>query len=133
MGQTSITSTRRILVVEDDRDTSEVLCLVLTMMGHVCRPVFTGRSALDEADAFNPDIALVDVGLPDLSGYELAPLLRASCSNGAALHIVAVTGWGRPEDIARMNAAGFDQHVLKPTDTAALKHLVAVADAAVAG
>lgn len=132
MGQTSTTS-YRILVVEDDRDTSEMICLVLTAMGHVCRAAFTGRAALDEARAFNPDIVLVDVGLPDVSGYELAPLLRASSANGAALHIAAVTGWGRAEDLARMTAAGFDQHVLKPTDTAALKQLVAVADAAVAG
>ena len=117
----------RILVVEDDPDSAEVICAILGELGHDCRAVSSGGAAVHEAVAFDPDIAIVDIGLPDLSGYEVARALRA-LERAHGLHLAALTGWGRPEDRRRATAAGFDQHVVKPTGVAALQHLVAVAD-----
>ena len=83
-----------------------------------------GRQALDVVESLQPDVALVDIGLPEISGYELARRLRANlCLN--ALRLVAVTGYGQPEDREKARAAGFDDHLVKPVELAALPRHVA--------
>lgn len=121
----------RVLVVDDYPDSAETSSLLLTILGHECRIAHSGSSALDQAAAFDPHIVILDIGLPDMSGYEVARQLRAR-SNGRRVHLAAVTGWGMPADQLRAFEAGFDQHVLKPTDSAKLKGILAVASGRVA-
>jgi two-component system, sensor histidine kinase len=108
----------RVLVVDDYPDSAESVCTLLTLLGYDCQIACCGRDALAQAAAFDPAIVLLDIGLPDISGYEVARALRA---RNPSLYIAAVTGWGQPDDRVRALAAGFDQHVLKPTDAATLK------------
>lgn len=117
----------RILIVDDFPDVAEMACVLLGMLGHECRAAGCGRDALAEADRFDPDVALLDIGLPDLSGYELARELRQRRS-GRPLYIAAITGWGAPADRARAYAAGFDQHLTKPADAAKLREVLERAD-----
>ncbi|HEY0481158.1 MAG TPA: response regulator [Kofleriaceae bacterium] len=125
----------RVLVVDDYPDSAETTCTLLAMLGHECRFAVCGKDALIEAATFEPDIAILDIGLPDLSGFELAAALRAQLA-GKPLYLAAVTGWGQPEDRARAFAAGFDEHFLKPADrrtlTAILEHADCARAAAVA-
>jgi DNA-binding response OmpR family regulator len=113
----------RVLVVDDYPDAADIACLLLEMFGHECRMALTGRDALDEAGRFDPHIVILDIGLPDISGYEVARTLRTRAA-GRPLHIAAVTGWGQPTDRVRAFAAGADQHILKPTDAAKLKTIL---------
>jgi DNA-binding response OmpR family regulator len=76
---------------------------------------------------FDPDIGILDIGLPDVSGFELARQLRMQCI-GKSLYLAAVTGWGQPEDRAKAFAAGFDHHVLKPADREKLSMIIELAD-----
>jgi len=112
---------RRILVADDNRDAAESLSLLLELGGHEVRVAHLGRDALSLAGVFRPDVALLDIGMPDVSGYEVARILRQE-SWGANMHLVAVTGWGQEEDRRRAFEAGFDQHLTKPIDP---EHLMA--------
>jgi CheY-like chemotaxis protein len=116
----------RVLVVDDYADVVDATCMLFTRLGHQCRPATSGRCALDEAAAFHPDVVLLDIGLPDLSGYEVARALRQLC--GRDLYIAALTGWGQPEDRARAIGAGFDQHILKPATARVLCAMIAAAE-----
>lgn len=120
-------SKHRVLVVDDYPDAAEISCTLIEMMGHECRTAVSGAQALDEARSFQPDIAILDIGLPDLSGYELARALRSDAA-GRPLYLAAMTGWGQPEDRARAFAAGFDTHVLKPADAQKLREILKAAD-----
>lgn len=122
----------RVLVVDDYPDSAETTCTLLELLGHECRFAVCGQDALVEAARFEPDIAILDLGLPDLSGYDLARELRKRLA-GRPLYLAAVTGWGQPEDRARALAAGFDQHFLKPADRAKLSMILELADRAGAG
>jgi len=119
----------RILVVDDYPSTAQVTCTLLTMLGHECRAVDSGRKALEEARVFEPDVAILDIGLPDLSGYEVVRELRRMRPD-KPLYIAAVTGWGQPQDRAQAFAAGFDHHVLKPADATKLKDILRRVDLA---
>jgi len=112
----------RILVVDDYPGTAAITCTLLTVLGHECRSADCGRKALDMAREFQPDVAILDIGLPDLSGYEVARELRRMLAG--PLYIVAITGWGQPQDRAQAFAAGFDHHVLKPADTVKLQDVL---------
>ena len=116
----------RILVVDDHPDAAEIACMLLESFGHDCRAAVTGGDGLREAIGFEPEVAILDIGLPDISGYEVARQLRARY--GAAIYLVAVTGWGQPEDQERALAAGFDRHVLKPATAAMLVDVLAGVD-----
>jgi CheY-like chemotaxis protein len=129
MHHTAAGAKHRVLVVDDYPDAAEAACTLLSLLGHECRFAVCARDALIEAAQFEPDIAMLDIGLPDLSGFELARELRKQLS-GRPLFIAAVTGWGQPEDRARAFAAGFDHHVLKPTDQRKLLAILELADAA---
>ena len=106
----------RVLIVDDYPDAAEMACLLLALEGHVCIAASSGSEALARAPIFAPDIAILDIGLPDLSGYELARALREQAA-GRPLYLAAVTGWGQASDRDRALAAGFDHHVMKPAET----------------
>ncbi len=110
---------RRVLVVEDDADSAEGLLMLLEAQGHVVRTARDGQEAIETATSFRPEVALVDIGLPDIDGYEVARRLRhqPSC---AETTLVALSGYGRDEDKRRAREAGFDHHLLKPADLDAL-------------
>jgi CheY-like chemotaxis protein len=113
----------RILVVEDNTDTAESLAKLLTISGHEVRIARNGPRAIEMALNWRPDFVFLDIGLPDLDGYEVASRLRreASCRDTV---IVAVTGYGQPEDRQRSVAAGIDHHLLKPVAWEAILSLL---------
>ena len=114
---------RRILIVDDNVDAAEMLAVMLHGWGHDTRVVYDGQSALTAAEEFQPEIVLLDLGLPTLDGYETGRRLRETECGRAAL-IVAVTGWGQEQDVARSRAAGFDRHLVKPVSPQVLRTLV---------
>lgn len=113
----------KVLVVDDNRDTAETLAAVLQMQGYDVRYSFNGQEALSVAETFRPDIALLDIGMPHLNGYEAAQHLR-KYPWGKSVTLIAVTGWGQEEDRRRAMAAGFDFHVRKPVDFEVLQSLL---------
>jgi DNA-binding response OmpR family regulator len=116
----------RVLIVDDYPDAAEAACVLLTLLGHDCRFATCGEAALREALAFEPDVAIVDIGLPDLSGLEVARRLRQRV--GRTMFLAALTGWGQPEDRIKALAAGFDHHVLKPADREKLSRIIELAE-----
>jgi PAS domain S-box-containing protein len=112
-------SALRVLVVDDNRDAAEVLVETLGALGYATRIAFDGHEALAVAQAFSPQLAFVDIGLPGLDGYELAGRLRKAAT-GSAPVLVAVTGYGQEADQRRSREAGFAAHLIKPVDLARL-------------
>jgi CheY-like chemotaxis protein/two-component sensor histidine kinase len=106
---------RRVLIADDNKDAADSLALLVEMGGHEVRVAHGGRAALALAQAFRPDVVLLDLGMPDMSGYEVAGALRGE-SWGTAIQLVALTGWGQEGDRERTTAAGFDRHLTKPID-----------------
>ncbi len=114
---------RRILVVDDNRDSADTLATLLRLVGNDVRTAHDGRQALEVAAAYQPDLVLLDIGLPGLNGYEVAWQLRTEPGYGRAV-LVALTGYGGEEDRRRSLAAGFDDHMVKPVDFDALQTLL---------
>ncbi len=114
---------RRILVVEDNEDAREMMLAMLLLEGHSARGAPNGTSALLEVEQWKPDIILLDVGLPDIDGYEVARRIRAGESDGR-IKLVAVTGYGQADDERRAAQAGFDLHLTKPVSPELLKHVL---------
>jgi signal transduction histidine kinase/CheY-like chemotaxis protein len=112
---------RRVLIVEDDEDGREMVRLLLDTEGHVVAVAETGQAALETAVTFQPDVFLVDIGLPDLNGYEVARHLRAKFGS---IRLIALTGYGQPQDGQRAQEAGFDAHLVKPMDLDQLRRIV---------
>jgi CheY-like chemotaxis protein/anti-sigma regulatory factor (Ser/Thr protein kinase) len=121
---TAATHARRILIVDDNRDAAELLAMALTAFGYPTQVAFDAAGALKAIDECVPDIALLDIGLPVMSGYELAKTLRGR-PESAHISLVAVTGYGQQTDRAASAAAGFDAHLVKPVDLRELEQLVA--------
>jgi two-component system CheB/CheR fusion protein len=115
--------TRRILVVDDNRDSAESLALLLELGGHEVQTASDGVEALEVAERFRPDVALLDLGMPRLNGYEAARRIRQQ-PWGRSMVLIAQTGWGQEDDRRRTREAGFDAHLTKPVDTAALLELL---------
>ncbi|HEX6155336.1 MAG TPA: ATP-binding protein [Burkholderiales bacterium] len=115
---------QRVLVADDNRDAADSLAFMLRVAGHDVRIAYDGQQALDLAETFRPSLALVDIGMPRLNGYETARRLREK-PYGAELTLIALTGWGQPDDRNRSLAAGFDHHVVKPIDPPLLERLLA--------
>ncbi|HVW02216.1 MAG TPA: ATP-binding protein [Planctomycetaceae bacterium] len=115
--------THRILIVDDNRDAARSLAHLLEASGHACRIEFDGRSALCAAADFRPNLCVLDIGMPGMSGYELASRLRANPKLQSAT-LIALTGWGQDEDFQRSQLAGFDHHLVKPVTAAALNALI---------
>ncbi len=113
---------RRVLVVDDSHDAAESLAELVEMFGHVVEVAHDGPTALARARANPPDVILCDIGLPGMSGYDVARALRATA--GDSLQLVAVSGYAQPEDLKRAAEAGFDRHVAKPPDPDELERLL---------
>jgi CheY-like chemotaxis protein len=118
----------RVLVVDDHPDTAEVLSVLFQMLGHETHCALRGKDALQLARELDPDLILLDIGLPDISGYDVIRALRADPQRPARF-IAAVTGLTRPSDISRAVTAGFDQHVMKPVDFGKICQVLRAADA----
>jgi PAS domain S-box-containing protein len=115
---------RRILVVDDNLDAADSLGMLLRMLGNQVRTARDGLEAVGAAEEFHPDVVLLDIGLPKLDGYEAARRIRAQ-RGGADMLLVALTGWGQPEDRRRSREAGFDHHLTKPVEFDEMKALLA--------
>jgi CheY-like chemotaxis protein len=115
---------RRLVLVEDNPDIGETLRDLLQILGHRVELAADGLRGVQLALATRPDAALVDIGLPGIDGYEVARRLRASDA-GKDMLLVALTGYGRPEDRDRALASGFDAHLVKPVDPDELNDLLA--------
>src|SRR5690606_21791315 len=114
---------RRILVADDNVDAAESLGVLLELMGHEVRLAHDGEQALVEAEAFRPELILLDLGMPRLDGYATARRIRASAW-GRSVLVAALTGWGQPEVKRQTAEAGFDVHLVKPVDRATLHDLL---------
>jgi PAS domain S-box-containing protein len=120
---------RRILVVDDNKDSAESLSLLLQLKGNEVKVVHDGPSALEAMKEYRPAVVLLDIGLPGMSGHEVARKLRET-QEGKGVVLIAQTGWGQEEDRQRSTAAGFDAHLVKPLDFAALQSVLAKLDPA---
>ena len=114
---------RRILVVDDNQDSAESMAMLLRMSGHEVHTAQDGTAALEQADAHKPEIVLLDIGLPGMSGYTVAQRLRQLAGLRKVI-LIAMTGYGQEEDRRRSRDAGFNQHLVKPVDLATLTKAV---------
>jgi CheY-like chemotaxis protein len=121
-------SSRRVLVVDDNADGAEMLALALEGLGHATAVAHDGPQALELARDLLPDVALLDIGLPEMDGFELARRLQSELGDRAPV-MIAVTGYGQASDRARTREAGFAHHLVKPIDLDELGTLVAAATA----
>jgi PAS domain S-box-containing protein len=113
----------QVMVVDDNHDVAESCKTLLELSGHRVSTACTGREALELAENLHPDVILLDIGLPDISGYEVARQVRAT-TWGANADLIAVTGWGQDTDRERAFRAGFDHHLTKPISTDSLETLL---------
>jgi len=114
---------RRILVVDDNRDSATTLALLLKMSGNQTETAFDGLAAVETAEAFRPDVILLDIGLPKMNGHDTCRVIRQQ-PWGKDILILALTGWGQEEDRRKTAEAGFDNHLVKPVDHIALNKLI---------
>ena len=114
---------RRVLVVDDNRDAADTLAELLRMHGHDVHTSYDGGGALRLADELRPEVIVLDIGLPDLDGFEVCRRLRSRAWSRDPM-IIALTGWGQPADREKTTAAGFDHHMVKPIEMRALMNLV---------
>jgi len=122
--QPAPTVSRRILVVDDSRDSAKSLAMLLKFSGHDVHTAYDGLEAVEAAATLQPDVILLDIGMPQLNGYEAARRIREQ-QRQKRLTLVALTGWGQDEDRRLSQDAGFDSHLVKPVDLAALIKLLA--------
>lgn len=118
------TPTRRILIVDDNRDSAESLAMLLKVSGNETHSAYDGLEAVEAAEQFRPDMVLLDVGLPKLNGFDACRRIREH-SWGRHMVIVALTGWGQEEDRRKSKDAGFTHHMVKPVEYTALMTLIA--------
>ena len=112
----------RVLVVDDNEDAADSLATLLGVMGYEVRVAYDGPEAIAAADEFQPAVALLDIGLPKLSGYDIARDVRGK--RGRDVLLIAITGWGQEEDRRKAREAGFDHHFTKPADFDLLLELI---------
>lgn len=113
----------RILIADDNIDAANTLAMMLRLMNHVVETVYDGQQAVESYSAIRPDVVILDIGMPELNGYEAAKAIRA-IKTDKPLTLVALTGWGQDEDRRRSHEAGFDHHLVKPADLAHLNRLL---------
>jgi signal transduction histidine kinase/CheY-like chemotaxis protein len=114
---------RRILVVDDNEDSAESLTVLLRLQGHLVESAHDGKHALEAAERFRPDVVLLDIGMPGMNGYEVCREIRKQ-PWGAAILLIAQTGWGQDQDRQRTKDAGFDGHLTKPIDHDRLEEIL---------
>jgi signal transduction histidine kinase len=119
---------RRAMVVDDNRDAADTLAMMLELMGLQVRCLYEPGDFEAMFGSFKPDVVFLDVGMPGRSGYDVAQSLRATPGGGDVL-LVAVTGWGQPEDRRRTREAGFDHHLVKPPELPAIEAICRLLDA----
>jgi two-component system, chemotaxis family, CheB/CheR fusion protein len=124
MNGEAIRTQRRILVADDNNDALESLATLLQLSGHEVFTAPNGAAALETAERQRPEVALLDIGMPKLDGYEVARRIRAQ-PWGQRITLVALTGWGQDSDRRRSQEAGFDSHLVKPLDLDKLTDLLA--------
>jgi PAS domain S-box-containing protein len=112
----------RVLVIEDNADAREMLVTLLRMVGHDVLEAATGAGGVELATRYAPSVVVVDIGLPDIDGYEVARRLRARAAR--SVRLVALSGYGQPRDREQSRAAGFDAHLVKPVDPATLGEVI---------
>jgi signal transduction histidine kinase len=115
----AVVSRRRILVTDDNQDAATTLVMLLELKGHEVEAAHDGRSALERAESWRPDVMLLDLGMPGMNGYDVCKSIRKTIW-GAEIQIVALTGWGQEQDRLNTSEAGFDGHLVKPVDLNAL-------------
>jgi PAS domain S-box-containing protein len=116
----------RVLIVDDNIDSALTMAQVLEMLGYETRTVHDGLEAVTAAQAFAPDVVVLDIGLPRINGHEAARRIR-QLPGGRDMMLVALSGWGQEDDLRKSAAAGFDRHFVKPVDLHALMEVVALA------
>jgi PAS domain S-box-containing protein len=121
---TALPAARRVLVADDNRDGADIMALLLQQYGYEVAVAHNGSDALAAAARTTPDIAILDIGMPGMSGYEVARRIRAEAW-GKKMMLIALTGWGQEEDKRKAFDAGFDHHLIKPIDPDALEALMA--------
>ena len=121
----SIVAPLRILIVDDNRDSADMLATLLTFGGHETHTAHDGQAAVDAVHRLNPDVVVLDIGLPVLNGYDAARRIRELNGGSGRPFLIALTGWGQDEDRTRSKEAGFDAHLVKPVDEGALTRLLA--------
>lgn len=114
----------KVLVVDDNHDAALSLGMLVEMLGHEVRVAYDGVEALQVAGEFQPDLVLLDIGMPRMDGYEACRRLREQ-PWGAAVRVIAVTGWGQEHDRRRSQQAGFDQHLVKPVAPTVIADILA--------
>jgi len=115
---------RRVLVVDDDPDTALMFAELLKQLGHAVDYVTSSQAVVDVAKRLRPWLVFLDIGMPNMDGYEVAGRLRDQ-PDGNDILLVAVTGWGQPDDRLRSRTAGFDHHMVKPVEPDDLQRLLA--------
>jgi CheY-like chemotaxis protein len=115
---------RRVLVADDNRDAAESVALLLTTAGYEVYTAFDGPEALEKVRRLQPDVALLDIGMPGLNGFSVAQHIRSS-PWGGHVRLIALTGWGHESDKRQAESAGFDEHLTKPVDPSQLERLLA--------
>jgi CheY-like chemotaxis protein len=105
----------RILIADDNRDAADTMGMLLELGGHEVIIAHSGHQALELGRLHRPDVAILDIGMPDLNGYEVARTARNE-DWGKSAYLIALTGWGQAEDKERARMAGFDRHLTKPVD-----------------
>src|SRR4030095_14792844 len=116
--------TSRLLVVDDNMDSADMLVMLLQMFGHEAKAAYSGQTALEAAVVYQPDFVLLDIGLPDMNGYEVARHLRQQPET-KDVRLIAMTGYGQDSDRQRSQEAGCEHHLVKPVDPQKLQDLLA--------
>jgi CheY-like chemotaxis protein len=118
-----------LLVVDDNVDAAQTLGAIFELYGHEVRVAYSGTEGLRIAAEWQPDVGVLDIGIPDMNGYELCRGIRQSKLQRQPM-LIACTGWGQQEDVERAREAGFDHHLVKPVDPDAVLKLLAMAPVA---
>ncbi|HET8552940.1 MAG TPA: PAS domain-containing protein [Gammaproteobacteria bacterium] len=122
-GRAAETPRRRVLVIDDNEDIADSLAMLLEMMNHDVRAVYSGAAGLEAGADFEPHIVFMDIGMPEMNGHDAAREIRQQ-PWGEKVSLIALTGWGQNEDRRRSREAGFDRHLVKPIDPAMLEQVI---------
>jgi CheY-like chemotaxis protein len=114
-------------VIDDNLDAANAMAMLVAALGGEARVAVDGPAGIEQVIAWEPDLVLLDIGMPGMDGYETCRLLRQAC--GTSVCIVALTGWGQEQDKREAAGAGFDAHLTKPADPAAVEQLLAATPA----